>query len=629
MSLRTYDHGIESLTKLPLTMKPWVRKSEWLTLPSVTETDQKFSALYAVYPDSSFVALMAAGDYTVNWGDGTVENFTANTIAYHTYNYDTFDVSNSTLTSEGYKQAIITLTPQAGQQLTLLDLHLKHNTLSLQSYSTGYLDIELASPYLTDLFIGVRKNSLVQGDIKFCSLERINIVKTNCKRTQSLFYSMSALSRIENFNFASDVEVVEKTATLSGNYVQSVGHLLNNGDSVFFTEVTTSDLVNTGGFVNAAGYFVINAEADGYQISDIPGGTAVAFTNGTCKYKSGPTFKQTFFGCHSLQSLPMMDTANVINFSSAFYNCSNLEYIPPLNTTNVLTIGSAFQNCYSLRNNPMSTFQNVFISSYAYYRTTSLNETVVVDGGKLTNASYMFSYSSVPRVEFRGTNKLTNAMRTFQNATSLRYFKSDQTTYIDNAVFMFANCPTLAECYFYSGIKIHQLASVFNGCRSLIEAPLFDTSSTSSINSMFNGCASLNKVPLYNFGSVTTASGAFNGCVALKKVPLFDLSAVTAVGYMFCNCSGLESIPAFNLSSVTAGNFNSMIEGCPSLASFKATDVKFSISFTGCKLSATALNEIYTNLDTVSGETITVTNNHGTASDNPAIATAKGWTVTG
>ena len=44
---------------------------------------------------------------------------------------------------------------------------------------------------------------------------------------------------------------------------------------------------------------------------------------------------------------------------------------------------------------------------------------------------------------------------------------------------------------------------------------------------------------------------------------------------------------------------------------------------------ALKLNEIYSNLETVTGKTITVTGNYGTASDNPSIATAKGWTVTG
>jgi hypothetical protein len=43
-----------------------------------------------------------------------------------------------------------------------------------------------------------------------------------------------------------------------------------------------------------------------------------------------------------------------------------------------------------------------------------------------------------------------------------------------------------------------------------------------------------------------------------------------------------------------------------------------------------ALNEIFTGLPVVTGQTITVSNNFGTgeAGYNPSIATAKGWTVT-
>jgi hypothetical protein len=66
-----------------------------------------------------------------------------------------------------------------------------------------------------------------------------------------------------------------------------------------------------------------------------------------------------------------------------------------------------------------------------------------------------------------------------------------------------------------------------------------------------------------------------------------------------------------------------------SLSRIQAKDFRFTFSVASCKLSATALNEIYTNLPTVTGQTITVTGNYGVATDNPAIATAKGWAVTG
>jgi hypothetical protein len=85
-----------------------------------------------------------------------------------------------------------------------------------------------------------------------------------------------------------------------------------------------------------------------------------------------------------------------------------------------------------------------------------------------------------------------------------------------------------------------------------------------------------------------------------------------------------------NFGSVTSSaNYSNMFQNCPSLSQIKVTGIKFTSSVTACKLSAAALNEIYTNLATVTSQTITVTNNHGTNADDPTIATAKGWTVTG
>jgi hypothetical protein len=72
-----------------------------------------------------------------------------------------------------------------------------------------------------------------------------------------------------------------------------------------------------------------------------------------------------------------------------------------------------------------------------------------------------------------------------------------------------------------------------------------------------------------------------------------------------------------------------MFNNCPSLSRIEARNFRFTFVISVCKLSATALNEIYTNLPSVVGQTITVTSNWGTATDTPSIATAKGWAVTG
>jgi hypothetical protein len=121
----------------------------------------------------------------------------------------------------------------------------------------------------------------------------------------------------------------------------------------------------------------------------------------------------------------------------------------------------------------------------------------------------------------------------------------------------------------------------------------------------------------------------FLNCFALQSVPLFNTASVTTMVSMFQSCFALQSVPAFDASAVTSSaGFNNMFLNNNSLSSMKATGINYTFSVANCKLSAAALDEIYTNLPTVVGQTITVTGNWGTASHDPTIATAKGWTVT-
>ena len=67
----------------------------------------------------------------------------------------------------------------------------------------------------------------------------------------------------------------------------------------------------------------------------------------------------------------------------------------------------------------------------------------------------------------------------------------------------------------------------------------------------------------------------------------------------------------------------------PSLKRMLISGMRFSFTVANCQLSAAALNEIFTGLPTVTGQTITVTGNYGVggAGYNASIAIAKGWTV--
>jgi hypothetical protein len=107
----------------------YTRPADWLTVPTPDEdkihllvpvrgsgeNKYAFSLVSEVYFYNESLDLSwteYTGQFTVDWGDGTTENYFAATYQnqFPTHTYDFATISNSTLTSEGYKQAVIQIT---------------------------------------------------------------------------------------------------------------------------------------------------------------------------------------------------------------------------------------------------------------------------------------------------------------------------------------------------------------------------------------------------------------------------------------------------------------------------------------------------------------------------------------
>ena len=173
---------------------------------------------------------------------------------------------------------------------------------------------------------------------------------------------------------------------------------------------------------------------------------------------------------------------------------------------------------------------------------------------------------------------------------------------------------------------ITTMTSMFYYCTSLTSIPLLDTSSVTNIYYMFYNCSSLTSIPLLDTSSVTNMYYMFYNCNSLISIPLLDTSSVTDMSYMLYNCSSMTSIPLLDTSSVT--NISQMFRNCYSLTKGALSGTVTSISYVNCRLSATELNDIFTNLGTVTSKTITITGNWGADTCDQTIATNKGWTVT-
>ena len=134
----------------PVDPYAWVRPAGWLAMPTIGT--QEFIGLLAITDDeANHIALTCLGAYTVDWGDGVTENVATNVKAQHSYTYSA--ISSGTLSTRGYKQVLVRVTPQAGQNLTKVDLQ-QQNSVLAKAHTTGWLDIAVNGSNITTLTLG-------------------------------------------------------------------------------------------------------------------------------------------------------------------------------------------------------------------------------------------------------------------------------------------------------------------------------------------------------------------------------------------------------------------------------------------------------------------------------------------
>ena len=646
---------------------PWVRNPSWPACNAVAG-DDKFVGLYRVNPEGgNFFAVTCSGAYTVDFGDGTTTNFGSAVTAYYNFDYadadlagtdapvtftdstdtvnrtahgyengdkvqfwnivtttgitagqtyyvinktaDTFQISVDlggtavTLTNDGsatllpYKIATVTITPQVGSDLTAVDLYVKHNETGLvNNYSTGWLDIAIACNTITTLTIGT---STLSATVVHRNLERVRL---------------NELGAITNFSYL----FANICATLQDIVIDSS-----------ITTVTDTSFMFTGCSV----------------LTTVPLFDTTAVTN----------MATMFQGCTALTTVPLFDTAAVTNMQSMFQSCSALTTVPLFNTAAVTTMASMFIGCRQLTSVPLfvtsavTDMQSMFntctvLTTVPLFNTTAVTnmQSMFNSCGRLTTVplfntaavttmNTMFNICSVlTTVPLFNTAAVTNMATMFQGCTALTTVPLFNTAAVTSMQQMFNNCGRLTTVPLFNTAAVTTMQSMFSSCPALTTVPLFDTATVTTMQSMFTSCTALTTVPLFDTSAVGNMSQMFSGCFRLTTVPLFDTSAVGNMSSMFSGCQNLPAVPALVTTAVGASSgFSSTFVNCRSLASIKAADFRFTFSVANCKLSGAALNEIYTNLPTVTSQTITVSGNYGVNTDTPSIATGKGWTVTG
>ena len=180
----------------------WQRPADWLPMPTnITETDQIFVGLHAVIENSdnycAFSFTTSAGQYRVDWGDGNVTLHNSGTIAQYQYNYAS--ISNSTLSSRGYKQVIIKVTPVSGNLLTCnFQQRFVTTPVQNQAYSSGFLECILSMPNASS---GLSITFGGTTTIRHAYCEKVDI-KTigNATSMSNMFQNCVSLQSVPLFN---------------------------------------------------------------------------------------------------------------------------------------------------------------------------------------------------------------------------------------------------------------------------------------------------------------------------------------------------------------------------------------------------------------------------------------------
>jgi surface protein len=492
----------------------WVRPEDWLAMPLVEDTDDTFVGLHAVLPNGnnfpSFVFTTDIGDYQVDWGDGTVDVVASGVQAQHQYDFN--DVSlNGTLTSEGYKQAIITVTPVSGQ-LKSADFQVRYSatpTISL-NYTTGFLDCILSMP---NADVG---NSIIfgGGNLLHRFLQRFTVKSIGA--ATSLFQMFRECKSLEDVSLSNTSNVTDMRNMFLACASLQIPPLFDTSN--------VTDMTNM--FNGCFGMLTIPL----YDTSSVT------------------IMRQMFLSCFSLITIPLINTSNVTDMYRTFEDCRSLVTIPLLDTSSVTNMYQLFQAAYSLREVPLLDTSSVTDMNSTFTGCRSLKTIPPLNTSNVTNMDYFVqSCHSLLSLPLLDTSNVTSMYRAFYACYALGTFPLLDTSSVLN----------MREIFAYS----HTLKTI----------PLLDTSSATNMYGMFFNCTGIQEVPALDTTSATSQGNQFLYCNSLAHT---DIICRKSVRFDNCLLSKDELVNIFNnlidLTALPAQNIR--ISGCWGASALTTTD---------------------------------------------------------
>ena len=243
-----------SRDRLPQEMNAWVRPSDWIPMPGFAAGEEKVAALIAVSDSASnYIAFRCSGAYHVDWGDGTSEVVATNTTAEHQYGFSDTDL-DGTLTALGFKQAMIVITPQSGQQLTSIGFNYKHSAIASSSSVKAILDLTVSAPNCTTFAVSNTSHTapLMQRLVVYATgeLTSLNSFLFGSQSLRSLDLSglqiaSSGVSLYYAFSTCGALEHLD-LSHLNGNAVTSLFRLIASNSSLVSVDLPDMSTASIG-----------------------------------------------------------------------------------------------------------------------------------------------------------------------------------------------------------------------------------------------------------------------------------------------------------------------------------------------------------------------------------------------
>lgn len=585
-------------------------------------TSQKIIGIFGVNEkDINYVSLKitCSTGYTIDWGDGTVENYNSGVEALHKFNWSDISASTEvTILGTVLRQSKVTITAQGSGEITFFDFQERHDSVPNLD-PVAWLELTINTPHVTSM-----QNSIGGSTILLNKLQRVNIISvhSSCNHADELFSGCYNLTIVE-FGFDTSQISDWRYAFYNCRSIEILDHIDFSG-------------AGAGGVTNAIeGLFNYCKSLKRVP----PSFYDIDFSNLN-------TLSNTFFYCSSLDSIKLFDTSTITNFYRAFGFCNRLLYVPKFNTSSATSLYRTFQYCHSLRKIPkfdtsnVSNFRETFSGCYA------LKTIRKIDTSSGTNfyqmLRYCYNLSKIPKLDL---SSATNIQLLFGECYNLLHADLSllNPNYNASMYGVFYYCRRIREIAIPSTVRPTSLQQTFQNCENLIKIPDLQTWDINTMHGYyytFYQNIELREIPKSIFHGLSNTGNTdwyrtFSNCYNLCSLPstFFQLSGhlgITRCRELFKGCY-VSSVPTLTLSAVTSdSNQLNMFYDARNLSDPIVLGCKYNISFYQSKLSRSGIVNIFNNLTSVS-KTIDIRYNPGVAeltSDDRAIATNKGWTIT-